>query len=114
QDNNRMPWVQHHVDAFVKIDSKGWKTVARPLRPVVERILEEQVEEAGKFISLMSGLVMTYPNWASQIVNHHPAIDAETKQRFSQVVAQTRSPKASSGRPVVARDGTQAAQSRRR
>jgi hypothetical protein len=114
QDSNRVPWVQHNIDVFVKIDSKGWKAVARPLRPVVERILEEQVEEAGKFISLMSGLVTTYPNWASQVVNRHPAIDGETKQRFSQVVAQSRSPKASSGRPVVAREGTQAAQTRRR
>jgi hypothetical protein len=114
QDSNRAPWVQHNIDAFVKVDSKGWKTVARPLRPVVERILEEQVKEAGYFVSLMSRLVTTYPNWANQVVSSHPAIDAETKQRFSQVVAQTRSPGASSGRPVVARDVTQAPQSRRR
>ena len=114
QDSNRAPWVQHNIDAFVKIDSKGWKTVARPLRPVVERILEEQVKEAGYFVSLMSRLVTSYPNWANHVVNSHPAIDAETKQRFSQVVAQTRSPGASSGRPVIARDGTQTAQSRRR
>jgi hypothetical protein len=114
RDNNQAPWVQHNIDAFVKIDSKGWKTVARPLRPVVERILEEQVKEAGYFVSLMSRLVTTYPNWASQVVNAHPAIDGQTKQRFSQVVAQTRSPGASSGRPVIAREGTQTAQSRRR
>ncbi len=114
QDSNHAPWVQHNIDAFVKVDSKGWKTVARPLRPVVERILEEQVKEAGYFVSLMSRLVTTYPNWASQVVNNHAAIDTQTKQRFSQVVAQTRSPQASSGRPVVARDRAQAAQSRRR
>jgi hypothetical protein len=114
QDNNHVPWVQHSIDAFVKIDSKGWKTVARPLRPVVERILEEQVKEAGYFVSLMSRLVTTYPNWASQVVKNHPAIDSQTKQRFSHIVAQSRSPGASSGRPVLAQDAVQAAQSRRR
>ncbi len=114
EDSHRAPWVQHHIDAFVKVDSKGWKTVGRTLRPVVERILEEQVKEAGYFVSLMSRLVITYPNWASHVVKSHPAIDAETKQRFAQVVAQTRSPGASSGRPVVARDVPQAGQSRRR
>ena len=39
---------------------------------MVERILEEQVKEAGFFISLMSRLVQTYPNWASQVVSRHP------------------------------------------
>ena len=59
---------------------------------MVERILEEQVKEAGFFISLMSRLVQTYPNWASQVVSGHPAIDTATKQRFCTVVVQNRRP----------------------
>ncbi len=114
QDKNREPWVQHNVEAFVKIDSKGWKTLGRTLRPVIERILEEQVKEAGYFISLMSRLVLTYPNWASHIVNGHPAIDAATKQRFVEVVAQSRKPGASAGRPQIVKNGADAADSRRR
>ena len=114
QDSNREAWVQHNVDAFVKIDSKGWKTLGRTLRPVIERILEEQVKEAGYFISLMSRLVLTYPNWAGHIVNSHPAIDAATKQRFSEVLAQTRRPGASTGRPQIVKNGAEAADSRRR
>ena len=114
QDSHRESWVQHNVDAYVKIDSKGWKTLGRTLRPVIERILEEQVKEAGYFISLMSRLVLTYPNWASHIVTGHPALDAATKQRFSEVVAQTRRPGASTGRPVVAKNGSEPADSRRR
>ncbi len=45
----------------MKVDSKGWKTLARTVRPVVEHILEDQVREAGYFVSLMSRLVITYP-----------------------------------------------------
>jgi hypothetical protein len=101
RDNSKESFVQHNVDAYVKVDSRGWKTVARTMRPVVERILEEQVNEAGNFISLMSRLVQTYPNWASEVVSSHQAIDAATKQRFCTVVVQTRRPGASSGRPVV-------------
>jgi hypothetical protein len=114
RDNNREPWVQHHVEAFVKIDSKGWKTLGRTLRPVIERILEEQVKEAGYFISLMSRLVLSYPNWASQVATSQPAIDATTKQRFCDVLVQTRKPGASAGRPVVMRNTPEGAETRRR
>ena len=102
RDKNQESFVQHNVDAYVKVDSKGWKTVARTMRPVVERILEEQVKEAGFLVSLMSRLVQTYPNWASEVVAGHPAIDVAAKQRFCTVVAQTRRPGASTGRPQVA------------
>jgi hypothetical protein len=113
-DNKKDPFIQHNVDAYVKIDSKGWRTVGRTMRPVVERILEEQVKEAGHFVSLMSRLVQVFPNWASEVVSSHPAIDATTKQRFCNVVVQTRRPGASTGRPVVMKSPTDAADSRRR
>lgn len=113
QDSNKEPFIQHNVEAFVKVDSKGWKTLARTVRPLIERVLEEQVREAGDFISLMSRLVVTYPNWACQVVANHPTIDAATKQRFREVVAQNRKPGASSGRPVVAQNAQAAADPRR-
>jgi hypothetical protein len=100
-DNKKEPFIQHNVDAYVKVDSRGWKTVARTVRPVVERILEEQVKEAGFFISLMSRLVQTYPNWATDVVSRHPAIDAAAKQKFCTFVVQNKRPGASTGRPVV-------------
>ena len=104
RDNNKESFIQHNVDAYVKVDSRGWKTVARTMRPMVERILEEQVKEAGFFISLMSRLVLTYPNWASQVVSTHPGIDATTRQRFCTVVVQNRRAGASTGRPQVAQN----------
>jgi hypothetical protein len=114
RDGNREPWVQHNVEAFVKVDSKGWKTLARTVRPMIERVLEEQVREAGYFVSLMTRLVITYPNWASQVVGSQPAIDATTRQRFCDVVARTRKPGASTGRPVVAQKPPTAPDTRRR
>lgn len=114
RDGNKESFVQHNVDAYVKVDSKGWKTVARTMRPVVERILEEQVKEAGYFISLMSRLVQTYPNWASEVVAGHPGIDAASKQRFCTVVVQNRRPGASTGRPVVMNQQAAAGDARRR
>ena len=114
RDNNKESFIQHNVDAYVKVDSRGWKTVARTMRPMVEKILEEQVKEAGYFISLMTRLVQTYPNWASEVVRNHQAIDAATKQRFSTVVVQTRRPGASTGRPVVMNKAVGSGETRRR
>ncbi len=113
-DSKKEPWVQHTVEAYVKVDTLGWKALARTVRPVIERVLEEQVREAGYFISLMSRLVVTYPNWASQVVVGQPAIDDATKQRFREIVAQNRKPGASRGRPVVGQIPQAASDSRRR
>jgi hypothetical protein len=114
RDGKKEPFIQHNVDAYVKVDSKGWKTVARTMRPVVERILEEQVKEAGYFISLMTRLVQAYPNWASELVSGHPSIDAASKQRFCTIVVQTRRPGASTGRPVVMNQQAASGETRRR
>jgi hypothetical protein len=114
---NNEAYVQHDVDAYVKVDSKGWKTLARTLRPVVERVLEDQVREAGQFVSLMSRLVVTHPDWATQVALNQAELDADTRSRFRDIVAQNRKPGASRGRPVVmANSGgaPQAAETRRR
>ncbi len=99
---NGEPWVQHDVEAFVKIDSKGWKVVARTVRPVIEKLLEDQVREAGYFVSLMGRLVATYPNWACQVTMGQNEIAAEIRQRFRDIVLQTRRPGAFTGRPTLA------------
>jgi hypothetical protein len=113
-DASKEPWVQHDVEAFVKVDSKGWKALARTMRPVVEKILEEQVREAGQFVSLMSRLVVTYPNWACQTIGNQPAIDPATRNQFQTVVAQNLKAGASKGRPVVMQDVVQGQEARRR
>lgn len=95
-------WVQHDVEAFVKVDSKGWKAVARTLRPVVERVLEDQVREAGWFVSLMGRLVATYPDWACQVTVNHAEIPSGARQQFRDLVVQNRRPGASNGRPTLA------------
>ena len=105
---NGEQWVSHDVEAFVKIDSKGWKIVAKTFRPVLEKLLQDQVREAGWFVSLMGRLVGTYPNWACQVTLKQNDINAETRQRFRDVVVQTRRPGASTGRPTLA-DNTEAA-----
>jgi hypothetical protein len=78
-------------------------------------VLEEQVREAGQFVSLMSRLVVMYPNWATGVAFSHPEVDLETRTRFRDIVAQNRKPGASSGRPVVMADsGTPGIDTRRR
>ena len=96
------PWVQHDVEAFVKIDSKGWKTVAKTVRPLIEKLLEDQVQEAGWFVSLMGRLVEGYPNWAAQVTRKQAQIPAETRQGFLALLTQTRRPGAFTGRPMLA------------
>jgi hypothetical protein len=114
RDSNNEPMVQHDVEAFVKVDSVGWKTLARTVRPLIERVLEDQVREAGYFVSLMSRLVITYPNWACQVVGQHEGIDTVTRRRFRDIVVATRKQGASTGRPVVLQNPPAAADTRRR
>ncbi|HMB05534.1 MAG TPA: hypothetical protein VKP69_17590 [Isosphaeraceae bacterium] len=95
-------WVQHDVEAYVKVDSKGWKVVAKTFRPLLEKLLEDQVREAGWFVSLMGRLVAMYPNWACQVAMKANEISPEVRQRFRDVVVQTRRPGAFTGRPTLA------------
>lgn len=96
------PWVQHDIEAFVKIDSKGWKAVATTVRPIIERVLEEQVQEAGWFVSLMGRLVASYPNWAIKVVANQEEIPLTTRHDFQNLIARTRRPGALDGRPALA------------
>ena len=111
---NKQPYIQHDVEAFVKVDSKGWKTLARTFRPLIEKLLDDQVKEAGQFVSLMTRLVVSYPNWATDVAGREPEATPETRAQFRTLVAQNRRPDASDGRPVVMADASQAADSRRR
>lgn len=107
-------WVRHELEVFVKIDTRGWRTLARSARPIVEKYLEEQVQEGGWFVSLMSRLVVTYPNWAGEVAMNQTEIPLETRQGFRNLVAQLRKPDASPGRPqVVAENQADPAFSRR-
>jgi hypothetical protein len=101
REANGDPWVQHDIEAFVKVDSKGWKALARTVRPLLEKVLEDQVQEAGWFVSLMGRLVETYPSWACQVVLKQNQISHETRQSFRDLVVQTRRPNAQPGRPVM-------------
>lgn len=104
---NGDPWVQHEVEAFVKIDSKGWRAVARTVRPLIEKVLEDQVQEAGWFVSLMGRLVENYPTWACSVTRRQQQIPAEVRQVFAEVVQKNHKPNASAGRPqVVAQNNT--------
>lgn len=102
QAANVGPSIQHTIEAFVKVDSHGWKTVARTFRPVIEKALEDQVQEAGLFVSLMSRVIMDHPTWACQVVTRQEDLAPETKQKFRRIVLMNRRPDASDGRPVVA------------
>ena len=114
RDSNKESVIQHQVNVYVKVNSRGWKAMARTARAIIEPILEEQVKEAGYFISLMSRLVLTYPNWASQVVSNQAGIDPATRQKFCTIVVQTRRPNASSGRPVAMSKQAAPGDSRRR
>jgi len=99
---NGESWVQHDLEAYVKIDSKGWKAVAVTVRPLIEKLLEDQVQEAGWFVSLMARLVEMHPTWASSVAMKQEHISLPTREAFRALVAQTRRPGASEGRPVLA------------
>lgn len=98
-------WVQHDVEAYVKVDSRGWKAVAATARPIIEKILEDQLQEAGLFVSIMGRLVEMYPDWAVSVAAREPGLRPEARESFTKLVEETRRPGAFKGRPVV-KDGS--------
>lgn len=103
---NGEPWVQHDIEAFVKIDSRGWKAVAATVRPIIEKLLEDQVQEAGWFVSLMARMVEMYPSWAIATIQAQGALPVTTRQGFRELVLQNRRPGAHAGRPSLAQAAT--------
>lgn len=93
--------VRHDVEAFVKVDSKGWRALARTARPVLEKVLEQQVQEAGWFVSLMGRLVAQHPVWAVDVVSRDAEIPAEYREYFPKVVDAAKNPEYSSRRPSM-------------
>ena len=106
-------WIKHDVEAFVKIDSRGWKAVARTVRPLIEKLLEEQVQEAGLFISLMGRLVVSYPTWAAGVCMKQDGVAMPVRAGFRELVMQSRRPDASPGRPQMVATAPAAATTRR-
>ncbi|WZO99011.1 hypothetical protein EP7_000603 [Isosphaeraceae bacterium EP7] len=111
---NGEPWVQHDLEAFVKVDSKGWKAAARTARPVIEKLLEDQIREAGWFVSLMGRLVETHPDWAIGVANRQPQLSADFRGHFVSLVQEVRKPDANPGRPVMAANATGSTSTARR
>jgi len=101
---NGEPWVQHELEAFVKVDTRGWKAVAGAVRPLIERILEEQVTEAGWFVSMMGRLVLQHPDWATETSAKPANVRPEVKREFRELVARIRRPGASTSRPQMVAD----------
>lgn len=114
RESDGEPYVKHDIEAFVKVDSKGWKTLARTVRPVLEKVLEDQVQEAGLFVSLMGRLVETYPNWACQVASKKSVASDEAKRSFREAVLTNRRKGAYSGRPSVVNEAAQAPSGPRR
>ena len=106
-------WIKHDVEAFVKIDSRGWKAVARTVRPLIEKLLEEQVQEAGLFVSLMGRLVVSYPTWAAGVCMKQDGVALPVRAGFRDLVMQSRRPDASPGRPQMAANVPATATTRR-
>ena len=111
---NGEPWIQHDVEAFVKVDSKGWKALAKTVRPLLDKVLEDQVQEAGWFVSLMGRMVETHPNWACSVVQKQDQIDPAKRRSFQEIVLQVRRPDAVGGRPQLAENIDAGATTRRR
>lgn len=105
------PVVQHDVEAFVKVDSKGWRVLAKTARPILEKVLEQQVQEAGWFVSLMGRLVSQHPVWAVDVVSKDRDIPPEYREYFPKVVDAAKNAEYSSARPSM-RNQTAQVQSR--
>lgn len=75
--------------------------MAKTFRPLIERLLVDQIQEAGWFVSLMGRLVETYPDWAEGVISAQPQIPDETRGRFRSLVTRVRREDSSTGRPAL-------------
>ena len=100
-------WVQHDIEAFVKVDSRGWRAIAATARPIIERLLEDQMKEAGWFVSLMARMVEMYPSWAIAVAVNQPLLPPESRDAFRDLVhpdqtpRRSRRPPSTGGRPTA-------------
>lgn len=101
REPNGETWIQHDIEAYVKIDSRGWRTVAATVKPIIEKVLDSQIEEAGWFVSLMARLVEMYPNWATTVATAQQDLSPEIREGFRGLVAESRRPGAFDGRPTL-------------
>lgn len=101
RENKGELWIKHELEAFVKVDTRGWKAVAVTLKPLIEKLLEDQIQEAGWFVSLMGRLVEVYPDWAISTTQKQSQLSPETRTSFIDLVKQTRRPGAFTGRPAM-------------
>lgn len=102
-----LPWIQHDVEAYVKVDSKGWRALAKTVRPILEKVLEQQVQEAGWFVSLMGRLVAQHPVWAVNVVSRDLEIPQEYRDYFPRVVDRAKNADYSTGRPRMRNETAQ-------
>ena len=94
------------MDMYLKVDSKGWRALAKTARPVIENLLEDQVQEAGWFISLMGRLVEMYPNWACQVaVANRIYAPTQAEIDFSRRVVAAQDAAAAGSRGATSVDG---------
>ena len=105
--DEELPWIQHDVEAFVKVDSKGWRALAKTVRPILEKVLEQQVQEAGWFVSLMGRLVAQHPVWAIDVVTKDREIPQEYREYFPKVVDRAKNVDYSTGRPRMRQETAQ-------
>jgi hypothetical protein len=71
------------------------------VRPILEKVLEQQVQEAGWFVSLMGRLVSQHPVWAVDVVKRDRTIPAEYRDYFPKVVDLAKTTEYSTGRPSM-------------
>ncbi len=109
-DPDGTPWIRHDVEAFVKVDTVGWRSLARVAAPLIEQVLIDQLAEAGLFVSVMGRLVESHPDWASQVAAQQDHVPAETRRIFREILEQTRRDDARPGRPDLSPDALGLAQ----
>ena len=91
--------VRHDVEVFVKIDSRGWKAIARIARPIIEGLLNDQVQEAGWFVSVLGRLIERHPDWAQAAIMKQTDLPLSVRYQIASLVEIHRKPQAQPGRP---------------
>lgn len=83
---NHQAYVEHKLETYIRVETAGWRALARTLNTVADRLLEDRMQEALLFISLMCQYVQNDPSWAAATVLNAREVAGADQRRFVRVL----------------------------
>jgi hypothetical protein len=87
QERDGKFYIKHQLDGYVKAEAGNLKPVARALKPVFQKSVENTMQESLWFVSLMCRYVQHDPQTIANIVQESDRISEPVKAQMQKVLA---------------------------